>query len=134
MVEIILSCLVFFGILNTLGMSVYERIGEIGTLRALGDRTETVLLQLILEGILLGFIGALIAIPISSSIAFGISSLEIPLLMPGASRPDPIHINPIAVDYMISTLIVVSTCFIAIVWPAQKAIRLSIVDALRANS
>ena len=37
-VEIILACLVFFGILNTLGMSIYERIGEIGTLRALGDQ------------------------------------------------------------------------------------------------
>lgn len=134
LVEIILACLVFFGILNTLGMSIYERIGELGTLRALGDRTETVLIQLIFEGLLLGFLGALIATPISFLIAYGFSALEIQILMPGASREMSVHIDPVVSDYIISGGIVILTCLIASFWPAQKAVRLSIVDALRANS
>ncbi len=134
LVEIILSCLVFFGILNTLGMSIYERIGEIGTLRALGDHSEAVLFQLVLEGLLLGLIGALFATPIASLISFGFSSLELPILMPGASQTMPIHIEPVGVDYLISGAVVGLTCFVASLWPAQRAIRLSIVDALRANS
>ncbi len=134
LVEIILACLVFFGILNTLGMSIYERIGELGTLRALGDRTETVMFQLISEGLLLGLLGALLAIPISSLIAIGFSALEIPLIMPGASREIAVHIVPIAKDFLVAGFIVTLTCLIASFWPAQKAMRLSIVDALRANS
>ena len=134
LVEMILFTLVFFGILNTLGMSIYERIGEIGTLRALGDRTETVLFQIILEGILLGAIGTMMSAPISAFIAYGISSFEIMITLPGASRPMPIHIEPAARDYLVASLVVCISCLIASLWPAQKAVRLSIVDALRANS
>lgn len=134
LVEIILASLVFFGILNTLGMSIYERIGELGTLRALGDRAETVLFQLVLEGLLLGIIGALIAVPISFLIAYGVSSLEVQILMPGASREMAVHVDPITYDYILSSLVVISTCVIASFWPAQKAMRLTIVEALRANS
>ena len=134
LVEIILACLVFFGILNTLGMSIYERIGELGTLRALGDRTETILIQLIFEGLLLGIIGALVSVPISFAIAYGFSALELQILMPGASREMAVHINPVPLDYLISAGIVIATGLFASLWPAQKAVRLSIVDALRANS
>ena len=134
LVEIILASLVFFGILNTLGMSIYERIGEIGTLRALGDRTETILVQLIFEGLLLGLIGALISVPISFAIARGFSALNVQILMPGASHEMAVHIEPVAIDYLISGVIVIATGLVASFWPAQKAVRLSIVDALRANS
>lgn len=134
LIEVILASLVFFGILNTLGMSIYERIGEIGTLRALGDRIETVIFQLALEGLLLGVIGSLIAVPIAALISFAISSLEILLRLPGGTIPIPLYIRPIAQDYWISSAVVILTCFLAIFWPARKAVKLSIVDALRANS
>lgn len=134
LVEVILSCLVFLGILNTLGMSIYERIGEIGTLRALGDQVSTVLIQLIFEGLLLGLMGALIAVPISALIGLGISALEIQVLLPGASIAMPIHIDPNTFDFLLATAIVTSTGILASLWPSQKAVRLRIVDALRANS
>ncbi len=134
LVEIILSCLVFFGILNTLGMSIYERIGELGTLRALGDRTESVLFQLILEALLMGCIGILIAAPLSAILAYAFSSLDLPVTMPGASRPMPVHIEILMPDYFIAGTVICLTCIAASIWPIQKAMRLSIVDALRANS
>ena len=47
------------GVLNTIGMSIMERAGEIGTLRALGDTERAILGQFTLEGFLLGVVGAL---------------------------------------------------------------------------
>lgn len=133
-VEIILSVLVFFGILNTVGMSVYERIGEIGTMRALGDQRGEVLSLILCEGILLGVFGALLGIPFSYVVAVVFSALDIRLVLPGTSLPLLIEIAPVFKDYLGSSFAVVITCFISSVWPAQKALRLSIVDALRANS
>ncbi len=132
--QIILSILVFFGILNTLGMSIYERIGEIGTLMALGDRVETIMSQLVLEGFLLGLLGAALATPIAHLLCSGISFLEIPILLPGANLAVPVTIQPVLNDYLLSTIIVCLTCFAAIFWPAQRAVRLTIVDALKVNS
>lgn len=134
LIVLILSTLVFFGILNTIGMSVFERVGEIGTMRALGDQRGEVLTLLLLEAFLLGLAGALIGIPISWLLSSGISSLEIPLLLPGASQPIPVSIIPGWLDYIHATVTVSITCLISSLWPAQKAVRLSIVDALRTNS
>jgi len=134
LVEIILSCLVLFGILNTLGMSIFERMGEIGTLRALGDRTSTVMMQLILEGVVLGFIGIVIATPFALIFCMGFSALDLPVLLPGASKTGPVHIEPVALDFAIAGLVILVTCLISSLWPSYRAVRLSIVDSLRANS
>lgn len=133
-VEIILSVLVFFGILNTVGMSVYERIGEIGTMRALGDQRSEVLNLLLCEGLFMGLLGAFIGVPTAWILAQIFSSFNIELVMPGASLPIVILIEPAWKDYLESGLAVMVTCFISTLWPSVKAMRLSIVDALRANS
>ena len=134
LVEIVLSLLVFFGILNTVCMSIYERIGEIGTMRALGDQRSEILALLILEGFLLGLVGAALATPISYVLAVGVSALEIPVLMPGASQPMPIHIDPKWFNYLNATMAVILCCLISTLVPAIKAIRISITEALRTNS
>lgn len=87
-----------------------------------------------LEGFLLGLIGAILAAPISFLISYGFSNLEIAILMPGASKTMPVHITPHIQDYLLSSLIVITTCLIASLWPVRKALHISIVDALRANS
>ncbi len=134
MIETILSVLVFLGILNTVGMSIYERIGEIGTMRALGDQRESILSLLLIEGLMLGLMGSLFAIPIGAFASHLISVAEMQILMPGASRPMAVHIEPIAKDYIEAALVVCLTCFITSLWPSIKALRLPVVDALRANS
>ena len=37
LIEVIIVCLLFLSIANTVSMTVFERLSEIGTLRALGD-------------------------------------------------------------------------------------------------
>jgi putative ABC transport system permease protein len=133
-VESILAGLIFFGILNTVGMSIYERIGEIGTMRALGDQRGEVVSLLLLEALLLGIFSSLIGAPFAAAMAGALSALDIPMLMPGASAPMPFHLHPVMADYLEAAFVVGITCLVSSLWPAQKAVRLSIVDALRANS
>src|SRR5208283_2813244 len=57
-IAFIILCLVVLGVLNTIGMSIYERVGEIGTLRALGETERAILVQFLIEGGILGVIGA----------------------------------------------------------------------------
>jgi putative ABC transport system permease protein len=133
-VELILSCLVFFGILNTVGMSIYERIGELGTMRALGDQSSEVLSLLLLEGFMLGAIGSLIGVPLASLLSRIVTGLNIPLMMPGASLPLSVHLSPKGGDYVEAAIVLCITCLVSSFWPAFKSVRMNIVDALRANS
>jgi putative ABC transport system permease protein len=134
LIACVLSILVFFGILNTISMSIFERMGEIGTLRALGDQKSEVVSLLLLEGLLLGAVGAILGVPLSALISLGITALEIPILLPGASMPDPIKLTPHFPDFLMAAAVVIFTSLVASLWPTLRAVRLSIVDALRANS
>lgn len=50
----------FFGMMNTMVMSVNERTREIGILRAVGWRVGRVMRMILLEAVLLAFVGAII--------------------------------------------------------------------------
>ncbi len=58
-----------FGVANTMSMSVYERIRQIGLMKALGMSGGTVFLLFAMEGAFIGFWGAVIGIGIAYSIS-----------------------------------------------------------------
>lgn len=62
----------FFGITNTLSLSIIERIREIGVLKAIGMSRWQIFLTLVYEGVLLGIFGALCGMLIGLLAAFGI--------------------------------------------------------------
>lgn len=134
LIEIILGVLIFLGILNTVGMSIYERIGEIGTMRALGDQQSEIMGLFLLESLLLGFIGAALGCLVAFIVTTFITSLKLEVVLPGQSYPDIITLVPSVFDYLEASFMVILTCLISCLWPSLKAIRLSITDALRANS
>lgn len=132
-VECILILLLILSISNTMSMTVYERLGEIGTLRALGDEEKDIRLLIMGEAVLLGALAVLIATPFSYVFVKIISSLKLPLVLPMASRPLPIEMIPYWGSYIEASLL----CFFAIVlaslWPAKKAAQVPIVTALKAK-
>ena len=56
--HVVLAIIAAAGVLNTALMSVFERTREIGTIRAVGTRRGRVVLLFLLEGLLLGLLGA----------------------------------------------------------------------------
>ena len=132
-IQIILLSLVFLGILNTVGMSVYERTGEIGTVRALGEPDASVIHQFTLEGAMLGLIGAVVGAIGGLALTLLINAIKVTMEMPGTSTPIPIVIDIVPASYLEAVLIVILASTAATWIPSIRASKMSIVDALRKN-
>ena len=65
------------GIMNVMFMSVRERKKEIGVMKALGATTNEILGEVLLEAIILSFIGEIIGLLLSVLIVAGINSAEL---------------------------------------------------------
>jgi putative ABC transport system permease protein len=133
-VKFIIAVIIVLSISNTMTMSVMERTVEIGTAMALGVRRRRILTLFLLEGGLLGAVGGLVGVTLGYLGAVAISSIGIPMPpAPGMSRGfvADIIITPNIVFEAL--LLAVSTALLASIYPAWRASRLVIVDALRHN-
>lgn len=131
-VRILIAFIVVLSISNTLTMAVIERTSEIGTAMAIGVRRRGILVQFIWEGALLGVLGGVLGVAIGFLLAEIISAIGIPMPPPpGMARGyiGQIAISPgLALD---AWLLAFVTTLAASIFPALKASRLNIVDALR---
>lgn len=133
LVEGIILTLILLGILNTIGMSIFERTGEIGTIAALGESRRTIRLQFVLEGTLLGALGSIAGAILGYSEILLVNSLKIPVTMPGASMPFPMELMLYGPAFRDAMILAVLTAGFAAFWPARRASRMNIADALRRN-
>lgn len=134
-VKVIIAIIVLFSIANTMTMSIFERVKEIGTLRAIGTKKSGILKLFLWEGFLIGVIGAVLGIIV------GILVAQIINLCGGIYIPPPpamtrgynalILIVPGVLLYSFLSTIVVAT--ISALYPAMRATKLSIVEALGHN-
>jgi putative ABC transport system permease protein len=130
--KLIIALVVMLSISNTMMMAVMERIDEIGTAMALGVRRVRVLSRFLAEGLFIGLIGAMAGVVIGYLAAAGISKVGIPMPPPpgmGRSFVGEILVTPgLVFDAVILALL---TALAASAYPAWKASRMVIVDALR---
>jgi putative ABC transport system permease protein len=111
-----------FGIVNTLGLSIYERVRELGLLRAVGMsrgqvrrmiRSEAVIIA-VLGGVLGAVIGVLFGWALQGALAsLGIDRLSIPVVS--------------IVLYLVAAAL---AGVIAAIWPARRAARLNVLEAI----
>jgi len=128
---IVLMVVVFLAAINATLMTVTERTREIGTLRALGARPRTILTNFVLEGAVLGLAASAAGTVLSLLIAavLNASAIEMPP-PPGATRGIPIHVNFFAPAYLGAALAMSFAAVIASYFPARRASKTSIVEAL----
>ncbi|MBX3641397.1 MAG: ABC transporter permease [Nitrosomonas sp.] len=133
-VKLIIAFIILLGISNTMTMNVMERTGEIGTAMALGVKRSGILRLFLHEGVLIGGIGGLLGVLIGLLLAAIISDIGIPMPPPpGMARG---YTGEILVTLNIALealALAILTTLIASVYPAWKASRMQIVDALRHN-
>jgi len=133
-VRIIIALIVILSISNTMTMNVLERTGEIGTLMAMGAKKRHVVKLFMSEGLTLGVIGGVAGVALGAVLAWIISAIGIPMPpAPGMSHGFTAEIlvsRQIAVQ---AFALAVLTAVAASIYPAVKASRLNIVDALRHN-
>jgi len=133
LIEGILLALMFLGILNTVSMTVVERTGEIGTLRALGESRKEIVSQFVLESAMLSVIGIVTGILFSLFMIQLVEQLKIMTEMPGASTPFQIKIYFMMSSVFYASCLASFTTIIATLIPALRASRMDIVEALRKN-
>ncbi|HNI20636.1 MAG TPA: ABC transporter permease [Nitrospira sp.] len=131
-IEIMIGLIVAVSIGNTMQMVVIERTTEIGTMMAIGRRRSDVLRLFLLEGCVLGFLGGLIGAGGGWLLSIAVSKIGIPLPPPpGMSEGFDAEVLvdlPLAINGFVLAL---GTTMAASVFPAFKASRTNVVDALR---
>jgi putative ABC transport system permease protein len=132
-ISLVMGVIVLFAVVNTMTMNVMERTNEIGTIRAMGVRRRGVRAQFILEGALIGAIGATAGALLGVAIAALVNSAALSWVPPGNSGAVPFQVDVlkhpllIAVTWLVLTFVAIAAALI----PANRAARLSVVDALR---
>lgn len=132
--RLIIALIILLSISNTMIMSVLERIGEIGTAMALGVKRSGILRLFLSEGVLLGCFGGMLGLLVGVALAGVISAIGIPMPAPPGKTHG--YIGGILVTWNMgleSFVLAVLTTLLASIYPAWRAARMQIVDALRHN-
>ena len=127
-----------FGIIlfDAVTMSVYERIREIGVVRALGAKPLFLFFQVIFESVLLTVVGSLAGIVVGGalSIYFYIFGLDLSAFAQGMelmARSGSVIYPYLTISNLAGGMaIAISVSFIAGIYPAWKAVRISPVKAI----
>ena len=132
--RLIIGFIIILSISNMLVMNVLERTGEIGTLLAVGFRRRKVMQFFAVEGLLLGLIGGAAGVLTGYGLAELISFIGIPMPPPpgmeeGFTAEIRITLPVLASAFAIAFV----TTAMAGLYPAWKASRLDIINALRHN-
>jgi len=129
---VIVSILVVFGITNTMTMAIFERTREIGTIMALGTRGRGVVSMFVLEGVALGVLGGVAGLVLGVVLAKGITALGIQLPPPpGSTRGFAVQIFVVPEVLGQAFRLSLVTAALASLYPAWRAARLNVVEALR---
>ena len=126
----IVFIVVLMSIVNTLSMSVMERVREIGTLRALGMKKGGVVRLFAVEGGVLGAVGCLVGTGLSVALATLINLADITYIPPSASAAVPLFVAIVPGMLAWSALVLALVSMLAAFWPARRAAHIEIVDAL----
>ncbi|MFY9327860.1 MAG: FtsX-like permease family protein [Georgfuchsia sp.] len=132
-IAILIGVIVLFTIGNTMSTAVVERTVEIGTLRAMGLRRSGIRRLFMCEGIVLGVIGSAIGVLCALFIAYLVNHSGWAWVPPGYSYAYLILVrvwqDPALLIGSVTGLIAVTV--VSAWWPANRAAKLMIVDALR---
>ncbi len=136
----ILIVVVGFGLLNTILMSVFERVREFGVLRALGLRPRAVFALVVIESLELTLLGIAMGMAIGVPAILWLAQHPIPLTSESLkSSMDVFDLEPVLAfalardTLVVLPLILLGVGVVAALPPAIRASRGRPVDALRAN-
>jgi len=133
---LVLVFLAVFIITNTLTMAVFERIPEIGTIRAIGMGAGQVRLMFLMEGVVLGLFGLIAGYIMAGPLIYYLSTTGI--ILPAESMESfdmPMDATMKAVtsykDYIFAAVVCFAAGIIGSIMPARRAAKVNIVKALK---
>lgn len=110
-----------FGVVNTMMASVYERIKDIGIMKAVGASRRQIIKMFLYESAVIGLVGGIFGYVIGTLLSYVIG---------------PLIFEDLAVSYVLQYLpaalgLAILVAAIASVYPAYRASKISVADSLR---
>jgi putative ABC transport system permease protein len=110
-----------FGVVNTMMSSVYERIRDIGIMKAVGASRRQIVKMFLYEALVLGLVGGVFGYGLGTLLSYVIG---------------PLIFDDLAVSYVLKYLpaalgLAIFVSAIASVYPAYRASKISVADSLR---
>jgi len=132
--QLIILGMVLLSVANSVNITVHERVGEFGTMMALGNRPGHVRALILRETTMLGLIGGVLGVALGATLATLISAI-------GIAMPPPPNSNLGYTGFIRIVPTVLAMAFavglfatiLAGLLPAARASRTPIAEALRAN-
>jgi len=128
-IKVMLIAIVLISVMNVMIMAVYERIREIGTIAAIGTMPGKILSMFVIEGFLLGIIGAIAGNVIGMGIIYLLRLVKITFNF----GRQLLVLSPYVTlyDIVMISLIVIIVAVLGSLQPAFKASRMEPIKALR---
>lgn len=127
-----------FGIINTMLMSVLDRVKEIGMLMAIGMNKRKIFNMIILESVMLTFTGGVLGIIIGSGVTkiFETNPIDVSVFADGLEKyglATQIYTS-LRLETIVSiTILVIVTGILSAIYPARKALKLNPAEATRTD-
>ncbi len=132
--QLITLVMVILSVTNSVNMAVYERIGEMGTMKALGCRRRIIFRLVLLENLFLGGGGALVGTLVGMTAAWVVSQVGIPMPPPPNSNSGYVAVIPLVPGVIVTAAVVgLSATGLAAILPARRVAKMSVAEALRHN-
>jgi putative ABC transport system permease protein len=132
--HVIILGLVLLSVANSVNMTIFERTGEFGTLMALGNRGSAVFKLIVQEIFILGVIGSAAGALLGIALAAVISAIGVPMPpMPNANSGYTALIRIVPWEVGKAVVVGFSATLCAAFFPARRAARIRVVEALRYN-
>lgn len=135
-VYLIIALAMIFGIVNTMLMSVFERIQEFGVLMAIGMRVRRIFVMVVFEAGLLGIIGTAAGLALGTGLLllFSRIGIDFSLFSEGLTSfgVGAVIYPRLTVETVMNVLAIIPlTTVLGAVYPALRAMRLQPVTAIR---
>jgi len=136
-VLVIILLALAFGLLNTMLMSVYERIKELGMIMAIGMSKKRVFVMILLETVFLTLSGAVCGMIAGYSTVLLLKDRGLDLSVVGGDSLKDFGFDPVVYPHLdisffaVLTVLVILLAVFTAVFPALKALRLSPAEAVK---
>ena len=132
--RLIILAMVLLSVANSVNMSVFERVGEFGTMMALGNRRSDVLRLITTESAILGLTGGVLGVAMGVVLALAISAIGIPMPPPPSSNLGYTALVRVVPEILASSFLVgFVAAVLAALLPAARVVQMPVVTALRSN-
>lgn len=133
-IRTIILVIVAMGIFNVISTGLLERAGEIGALRANGERRYRLYKILMIENALLGILGGVLGILLAFIVNKTLLAKGIPMPpAPGITRQFFVFLEILPSHYTQALLLPMLATLLASLWPVWKLLRKTIPELLRST-